>query len=206
MTGRSHAILTEAFHRGAEDGSAALAKWLGRPVTLSVDRLETLPIASAAAVLGSGDEPVCSCAMGISGAVGGLLLLAAEDAAALSLADTLLERPVGTSTEWGELERSAVIETANIVGCAYLNALCAILTPENDDGILPSPPVFQRDFPAAVMEAVLMQQPLLGDTVLLANSEFRISSTLFRCRLIFVPDTAGLQADAHQPADPEPRP
>ena len=206
MTGRNDAMLEEAFHRGAEDGSAALAKWLGRPVTLSVDRLETLPIASAAGVLGSGDEPVCGCAMGISGAVGGLLLLAAEDLAALSLADTLLEQPVGTSTAWGELERSAVIETANIVGCAYLNALCAILAPENADGILPSPPVFLRDFPAAVMEAALMEQPALGDSVLLANTEFRISGTLFHCRLIFVPDAAGLQAYAHEPADPEPRP
>jgi chemotaxis protein CheC len=206
MTGRNDAMLEEAFHRGAEDGSAALAKWLGRPVTLSVDRLETLPIASAAGVLGSGDEPVCGCAMGISGAVGGLLLLAAEDLAALSLADTLLEQPVGSSTAWGELERSAVIETANIVGCAYLNALCAILAPENADGILPSPPVFLRDFPAAVMEAALMEQPALGDSVLLANTEFRISGTLFHCRLIFVPDAAGLQAYADEPADPEPRP
>jgi chemotaxis protein CheC len=204
MTGRSHAIVENAFHRGARDGSAALAKWLGRPVTLTVDRLDTLPIDSAAAVLGSGDEPVCSCAMGISGAVGGLLLLAAEDGAALSLADTLLEHPVGTATEWGELERSALIETANIVGCAYLNALCASLAPENAVGILPSPPVFLRDFPAAVMEAALMQQPLLGDTVLLANSEFRIAGTLFRCSLIFVPDAGGLQPDAHPSDRPEP--
>ena len=95
MTGHNHALLEEAFHRGAEDGSAALAKWLGRPVSLSVDRLDMLPIASAASVLGSGDEPVCGCAMGISGAVGGLLLLAAEDVAALSLADTLLEQAAG---------------------------------------------------------------------------------------------------------------
>jgi len=203
MNRSSHALLTEAFHRGAEDGSAALAKWLGRPVTLSVDRLEQLPIASAAAVLGSGDEPVCGCAMGISGAIGGLLLLAADDAAALSLADTLLEQPAGTATSWGELERSAVIETANIVGCAYLNALCTTLAPENSAGILPSPPVFLRDFPAAVMEAALMEQPLLGDTVLLANTEFRISGTFFRCGLIFVPDAAGVAAFAHLPADPD---
>ena len=205
MTERNQTMIEEAFHRGAEDGSAALAKWLGRPVTLSVDRLEALPIASAASVLGSGDEPVCGCAMGISGAVSGLLLLAAEDVAALSLADTLLEQPQGSSTTWGELERSAVIETANIVGCAYLNALCSILTPENDVGILPSPPIFLRDFPAAVMEAALMEQPHLGDTVLLANSEFLISGTSFRCRLVFVPDAAGLQAYARGPADPEPR-
>lgn len=199
-------VLKEAFRRGAEDGSAALAKWLDRPVALSFERLETLPLTSAAAVLGSGDEPVCGCVMGIRGAIGGLLLLVAEDAAALSLADTLLELPVGTSTEWGELERSAVIETANIVGCAYLNALCTILSPENAVGILPTPPVFLRDFPAALMEASLMEQPLPADAVLVANSEFRISGTLFPCSLVFMPDGDVLQAQAHPTTDPEPRP
>lgn len=194
MTERNQALLEEAFHRGAEDGSAALAKWLGRPVTLSVDRLEALPIASAASVLGSGDEPVCGCAMGISGAVGGLLLLAAEDVAALSLADTLLEQPQGSSTTWGELERSAVIETANIVGCAYLNAICAALGPAGANGILPSPPIFLRDFPEAVMEAVLMEQPVLSDVVLLARTEFRIDGTPVRCGLVFLPDAAGVAA------------
>ena len=202
MNRSSHALLTEAFHRGAEDGSAALAKWLGRPVTLSVDRLEQLPIASAAAVLGSGDEPVCGCAMGISGAIGGLLLLAADDAAALSLADTLLEQPAGTATSWGELERSAVIETANIVGCAYLNAICAALGPAGAAGILPSPPVFLRDFPEAVMGAVLMEQPVLSDIVLLARTEFRIDGTPVSCGLVFLPDAAGLAALMPSAVDP----
>ena len=49
-----------------------------------------------------------------------------------------------------------------------------------------------------------MEQPHLGDTVLLANSEFLISGTSFRCRLVFVPDAAGLRSYAHKPADPEP--
>ena len=34
---------------------------------------------------------------------------------------------IGTATEWGELEQSAAMETTNIVGCAYLNALAAHL-------------------------------------------------------------------------------
>ena len=48
---------------------------------------------------------------------------ASNDASGLALADLLLGRKVGTSTGWTEYERSAALETANIVGCAYLNAL-----------------------------------------------------------------------------------
>ena len=195
--------LTALFHHGAADASSALAKWLGRPATLSVERLETLPIEEAAAVMGSSETLICGCAIRIDGAIGGLRLLAADDAAGLSLADTLLERPTGTSTSWGELERSAVIETANIVGCAYLNAICAALGPAGADGILPSPPVFLRDFPEAVMEAVLMEQPVLSDIVLLARTEFRIDGTPVGCGLVFLPDAAGIAALLPPSGNPE---
>jgi chemotaxis protein CheC len=194
--------LAAMFHRGADDASHALAKWLGRPATLSVERLDTLPIAEAAAVMGVSDTLICGCAMRIDGAIGGLLLLAADDDAGLSLADTLLERPAGTSTEWGDLERSAVIETANIVGCAYLNAVCASLGPAGAAGILPSPPLFLRDFPAAVMEAVLMEQPVLSDLVLLARTEFRIDGTPVGCGLVFLPDAASVAALIPSAIDP----
>ena len=194
--------LAALFHRGADDASLALAKWLGRPAAISVRRLDTLAIAEAAAVMGSSDALICGCAMRIDGAIGGLLLLAADDDAGLSLADTLLERPAGTSTEWGDLERSAVIETANIVGCAYLNAVCASLGPAGAAGILPSPPVFLRDFPAAVMEAVLMEQPVLSEIVLLARTEFRIDGTPVGCGLVFLPDAAGVAALLPSAIDP----
>jgi len=195
--------LTALFHHGAADASTALAKWLGRPAVLSVERLDTLPIEEAAAVMGSSATLICGCAMRIDGAIGGLLLLAADDAAGLSLADTLLERPTGTSTSWGDLERSAVIETANIVGCAYLNAICAALGPAGADGILPSPPVFLRDFPEAVMEAVLMEQHVLSDIVLLARTEFRIDGTPVGCGLVFLPDAAGVASLLPPSGNPE---
>ena len=193
MTTADDQRFAAAFHRGAEDASAALGKWLDRPVRLVVERFESLPIVAASAVLGSGDEPVCGCAMRITGAVSGLLLLAAADRAGLSLAETLLERPAGSSASWGELERSGFVETANIVGCAYLNAICAVLGPEESDGILPSPPVFLRDYPESVMEAALLEQPLVADTVLLAQTGFFIDGASFRCGLIFVPDADSLQ-------------
>ena len=194
MTHDTNHRLATIFHHGAADASIALAKWLGRPAALSVNRLDLLPIEEAAAVMGSSEALICGCAMRIDGAIGGLLLLAADDDAGLSLADTLLERPTGTSTSWGDLERSAVIETANIVGCAYLNAICAAIGPAGANGILPSPPIFLRDFPEAVMEAVLMEQPVLSDVVLLARTEFRIDGTPVGCGLVFLPDAAGVAA------------
>ena len=69
-------------------------------------------------MLGPGDDAGRRLARWAQRALDGQILLVFEDAAGLALADLLLRQPLGTSTAWGELERSAADETANIVGCA----------------------------------------------------------------------------------------
>lgn len=184
-------VCTAMLETAAAQASRALAAWLDRPASVLVERIEALPLAEAVAVLGRGDEPICGSAMQVSGGVSGVLVLASPDAVGLGLADLLLGRPLGTSRDWGDLERSAVMETANILGCAYLNALAAALPAGADEAVLPSPPVFLRDYPAAVMEAAVVAQGASADPVVLAATEFRIDGAPVRQSLVFVPDGAG---------------
>jgi hypothetical protein len=62
--------------------------------------------------------------------------------------------------------------------------------------------VFLRDFPEAVMGAVLMEQPVLSEIVLLARTEFRIDGTPINCGLVFLPDAAGVAALMPSAVDP----
>lgn len=189
IPGDEHAAV---FHAGAARASQALSVWLGRPASVVVNRLTAVSLAEATTLLGDDDSPVAVCAMQVSGGVSGVLLLACDDAAGLTLADLVLERDPGTAAGWGDLERSAVVETANIVGCGYLNAIAAGLGQGGSAGILPSPPWFVRDFPAAVMEAAVLGQVPAADAVVLAATEFRIAGMPVKCGLVFVPDAAGL--------------
>ena len=117
--------LTTVFQRAADEASRSLSVWLSRPTTITVKQVAALPLEQAVVMLGAGDTPLCLCAMHIRGALSGVLALAVSDASGLALADLLLGRSIGSSTEWGELERSAAAETTNIIGCAYLNAMTA---------------------------------------------------------------------------------
>lgn len=189
MTPPDHDALAALFHAAAAQASQALSLWLGRPASMLIDRLSRLSLAEAVGVLGGADaEPICGCGMQVTGALSGGLLLAASDSAGLTLADLILNRPVGCSTTWGELEQSAVTETANIVGCSYLNAIAAGMQGDRFAGILPSPPRFIRDYPAAVMEAAVVSQAAASETVVLAESAFRLAGVPIRCGLVFVPD------------------
>ncbi len=189
--------LTDLFHHGADDASAALSRWLERSASVSIDAVAQLPLAGATGELGHGERPVCCCAMQLSGAVTGHLLLIVDDAGGLALADLLLQRPVGESSEWGEVEKSAALETANIIGCAYLNALARSLPAGGtgqDAELLPSPPQFVRDYAESVLQFALMDQAMASDMVFLTRTAFRIEDAPIGCSLLFVPGADCLRA------------
>jgi len=184
------AALTTLFCYGSDDASLALSRWLGRPSRISVEQVEQVPLSEATEVLGDAESPVCFCAMGLKGRVTGQLILAFDDASGLALADLLLGNRFGTSTVWGELEQSAALETANIIGCAYLNSLARCF-PEKDDKsqeLVPTPPKFARDFPESLMQFALMNQAMASDLAFLTRTEFRIEDAPVNCSLLFVPD------------------
>jgi chemotaxis protein CheC len=112
-------------------------------------------------------------------------VLLCDDAAGLALAAMLLGHEASPDDTWGELEQSAIVETTNIIGCAYLNAMADATDVET--AAMPSPPWFLRDFAPAVMESVVMAQPLTDETVFLTRTEFSIAGSPIRCSLVFVP-------------------
>jgi chemotaxis protein CheC len=188
--------LTNLFRHGSDEASEALSKWLGRCSRISVEQVEQVPLADATAVLGDADSPVCACSMTLKGRVSGQLLLVFDDASGLALADLLLDSPSGASAEWGEIQKSAALETANIIGCAYLNSLSRGVpeTESSPSEMLPSPPRFTRDFAPALLEFALMNQAMASDLVFLTRTEFRIENSPVNCNLLFIPDAECLTA------------
>ena len=189
------AILTTLFRQASEEASQALSHWLERPARISFEEVEQVPLSEAAEALGDPDREVCCCAMGMRGRITGQLMLAFDDPSGLALADLLLWRAAGTSREWGELELSAALETANIIGCAYLNTLAQWFADRDGQPqeIVPTPPRFVREYAESLMEFVLMNQ-VTEDLAFLTRTEFRVDNAPVNCRLLFVPDAPCLAA------------
>ena len=195
MSIRSLTSQTDLFRQAANEASAALSKWLGRPSRIVINSVSIMPLSEAVGVLGVTDTPLVACAMGITGPYSGLLVLTGDDASGLALADMLLGRDIGTSTEWNEVEQSAAVETANIIGCAYLNAMAVDpqATPElAEQPLMPSPPGFLRDYAATVMQSLLMGQATLADDVFLTHTDFQVDAMPGKCSLLFIPEAEDL--------------
>ncbi|WP_165252283.1 chemotaxis protein CheC [Paludisphaera soli] len=203
-------MLRTILGRGAEGASQALSRWLGQEVRLVLGEVEQVELAAAAEALGPPETLVAACLMGLTGPLGGSILLCFEDRAGLALVDILLGQPVGTTTEWGEVERSAAMETTNIVGCAYLNALAAHL-PSSLGGsaahpageLAPTPPRFFHEFAGSLLEFAMMDQALELGRVLLVKTTFEVGDAGpgLDWTLLFVPDAPSLAALASALSD-----
>lgn len=197
LSGARERFLRALFERGAEGASTALSRWLAAEVRLTVNGIDQVELAEASEALGPPDALVAACAMGLVGPLGGSILLAFEDRAGLALADLLLHRPIGTATEWGELEQSAALETTNIVGCAYLNALAAHLPAGTAGELAPTPPSFLREFAGSLLQFALMEQAMEYDQVLLARAAFDAPGKAeldLNWTLLLIPDRRSLEA------------
>jgi chemotaxis protein CheC len=209
LTDMQRHFLRMIFDRGAESASRALSKWVGQEVHLAVNEIELVELEQAAELLGPAESLVAACTMGLTGRLTGLILLVFEDASGLALVDLLINQPVGTTMVWGELEQSAVNETTNIVGCAYVNALVTHLpgivlhnstqdkvTRATAGELVPTPPIFVREFAGSLLQFVLMEQALELDQILLIHSQFEAGNQELNLNwtLLFIPSRESLHA------------
>jgi chemotaxis protein CheC len=203
VNGQEETMLTDqqlqrlgaTFGRGAAQASAALEGWLERPSLITAGTVEQRALHEVANILGTDEDPICFCSAEMTGRLTGELILAFDDASGLALADMLLNQPPGTACEWNEMETSAALETTNIVGCAYLNALARVLPvgPHGTSDLIPSPPRFRRDFAESLLQFALMSQAVATNHVFLAKSRFQIDGTPVHWTLLFVPDAESVR-------------
>ena len=188
--------LGQALHRGAADASIALGKWFKKPTQITLDAVEQLSLHDATSVLGDDVEPICFCAVQMTGYLTGHLILAFDDASGLALADMLLGQKRGTAREWLEMETSAALETTNILCCAYLNSLSRAFAAVSPDasGLIPTPPRFSRDFAGSLIQSALMGQVMTADHALLARTRFEIDGAPANWTLLCVPDAESMSA------------
>jgi chemotaxis protein CheC len=184
--------LHELFASATHDASAVMCRWTNGLITVTLDRVREIALEEVGAELGIGDELLTMVVLTIRGEVGGNMIILFDEAGGRQLAASLLGRGPGTEAEWSELEKSALVETGNILGCAYVNALVRLI----GTGLMPSAPYFIQDYGASVLQQALTTQALTSDRLLVCQIGFRRKDRQLDWRVVFVP-TRGMQ-DAMQ--------
>ncbi len=180
--------LYELFASATHDASAAMCRWTNGLITVTLDQVREIPLEEVSARLGIGDELLTMVVLTISGDIGGSLILLFDEPSGRQLAASLVGRAADAESEWSELEKSALTETGNILGCAYVNALTRLIGMD----LVPSPPYFLQDYGASVLQQAVMAQALISDRLLLCQIGFHREDRQLDWRVVFVP-TQGMQ-------------
>ncbi|HKO17246.1 MAG TPA: chemotaxis protein CheC [Gemmatimonadaceae bacterium] len=184
--------LKEVANIGAGHAATALSQMIGGTImisvpTINISRLEDIPPQVA-----EPDEPVAAVLMHMLGDLTGRTMLVFPRPSALRLAELMLRRTAGSSTDFGEMEQSAIKEAGNILSSAYMNALSEFMHLM----LLPSPPSLAIDMSTAVLTTAYLQFGTDKDYVFCVESEFMMTDVDERLRGFFLllPDPASLQA------------
>ena len=172
----------------AYNASRALSKWFKRGVRLTSDGFENVPLHEISAVAGGPEDPVVAVHMKLDGELSGDVLLVFPERVGASLVDLMIGAPDGTTKTFGELECSCLQETGNIVASAFTNSLAGWLRVES----IPGSPTVVHDLACAVLEPLLIGQAAIGDTALLAKTEFELDGHQMDWRLLLLPSAESL--------------
>jgi chemotaxis protein CheC len=162
------------FGLATENASRAISRWTQGGLVLSLDDVCEATLEEAIARLGVGDQPAVMAVLSIEGDLPGDILLTFGERDARQLCADLTGLPANRDEPWSDIEESAIAETGNILGSAYLNAL----TPVVGKQMTPSPPALIHDFGCSVVEQLLMTQAMISETVFVSRTTFQRRNAL----------------------------
>ena len=190
LTPKQSAFLEMVFRDAAAEVSAKISRWAGRDFSVRFLDAGYIPLSGISAAAGEPESRIVATLLPVYSPAGGHLLFALPELSAQALVDLVLNRVAGKQPQWGEAERSAIVETGNILGSAFIN----VLSRSFGKAIATSTPIFFIDYPGAILQQVVMEYALSGDEALLARMRFSMVNADFEENLFFIPAPGFLEA------------
>lgn len=187
LTATPWANLFEPATRSASD---AISRWTRRRMELTLAEVRELTLDELGGELPDRAGPSTIVTVAIAGDLSGQMILLFDDTQARYLAETLLNRKHEETESWHELELSALQETGNVFGSAFLNAIASLT---GQKFLLPSPPTVMQEFAASVIEQAVMLQLTESDNVLYCRTGMLRDGESVDFMALFVPSTELLE-------------
>jgi chemotaxis protein CheC len=165
----------------------ALSTISERTISNGDPRIERIPITQITAYASGPEEEMVGIYLVMSGGLHGQALLILPITSALYLADSLLSEPLGTATELGAVERSALAEVGNLTVSAFLTTMAA-QNPQSPRLLRPSPPDVMVDMLDAILNEIVTPVAAVRDDLLIIEMDFSDVPKTIQGRFWVIPD------------------
>jgi chemotaxis protein CheC len=154
-----------------QSAANALSEMALREITAVSPEVRMVDLSHLSMVAGDPERSVVAVYLGIEGDIPGHILMAFSESMALGLVDMLMDQPVGTTTELGDLEISALAEAGNVAGSFFLTTIAdwAGLT------LPPTPPMVIHEMCGAILGT------LAAELALQENDQAMVIDAQFTC-------------------------
>jgi len=162
-----------------------------REITAVAPEVRMVDLSHLSMVAGDPERPVVAAYLGIEGDMRGHILLAFSEEMALGLVDMLLDQAVGTTTELGELEISALAEAGNVAGSFFLTTIAdwAQMT------LPPTPPVVIHEMCGAILDTLAAELALMEhDQAMMIDAQFTCEGQVVEASFFMFPGDEIIQA------------
>ena len=177
--------LKEVGNIGTGHAATALSQLIKKKIMITVPTARIIDIKDVPNLLGDSNSIVAGIVMNVLGDITAKILLLLTRESALSLADMLLQKPVGTSKVLSEVGNSAIKETGNIVSGAYMNALNEFLGLM----LLPSVPSLVFDIAGAILGSLAEGFEGMSQKILSVETQFfEANDKVINGYLLLIPD------------------
>jgi chemotaxis protein CheC len=162
-------------------------------VDLSLEEVRAVPLAEVATTLDLEAVPSVLVIVSLRPPLSGDIILYFDLENARELAKQLAGSTSSSRQGFNDLEQSALLETGNILGCAYVNALSRMINHE----LIPIAPWLVFDLAESVIEQALAQQAERSDSVIVSRTRFRRDEGDLSWFVLFLPGPSLQQAMKH---------
>jgi chemotaxis protein CheC len=184
--------MREVANIGAGHAATALSQMTNRKIMITVPRVNVRPLEEACDIVGTPGEVIAAILMHMMGDLTGRALLMFPQPAARTICDFLLRREMGTTQNFGEMERSALKEAGNILASAYLNALSDFMGMM----LVPSVPSLTIDLSGAILTSAHLNFGHDRDYAFCVETSFRVEGTndSLGGHFLLLPDIASVRS------------
>jgi chemotaxis protein CheC len=184
--------MREVANIGAGPAATALSGMTNRTIMITVPRVYVRPLEDACDVLGKPDTVIAAVLMHMMGDLTGRAMVLFPEPSARTLCDFLFRRPVGSTTQFGDMEQSGLKEAGNILASAYLNALSDFMGMM----LVPSVPSLVIDLSGAVLTSAHLNFGHDREYAFCVDTSFRVEGATepLGGHFLLLPDLQSLRA------------
>ena len=186
--------LQELILHGFQNAAKGFSGMIGEVMQVIDPSVKAISLKDIPMFLGSPENDAVGIYLRVEGDISGQIMLILPYDKAMEIVDLMFEQPFGTTTQLGQIERSALAEVGNLTGAFFLNAIAEM----TGVSARPTPPAVMVDMVGAILDVIIatmgqVDRSAFNDKVLMFQSNFSIGNRETKANFWIIPDPGTLE-------------